>query len=113
MAAALGLRARLRAAGRAGVVWAARSDVSTVAVTLAIAFVVGLLVALAERRRARRSPVRPRRRHTAEVLYTRGGEPRWGAVGAWDRGGHRRGARRRLKEMERGRVGRRDGGNKR
>lgn len=73
--------------------------------TLALAFLVGLVVALVERRRARRSPTRPRRRYTAEVLYTRGGAPRWGAVGAWDRGGHRRGARRRLKELERRRKG--------
>lgn len=69
---------------------------------LILAALAVALVVLAERRRLPRGPTkRAWSGYTPAVLYTRGGEPRWGVVGTWQRGPAWRQAKRRVKALER------------
>jgi len=65
---------------------------------VAILVVVVLPIALAERRRRR--PVKAWTGYSPAVLYTRGGEPRWGVVGTWQRAAGWRQMRRRIRQLE-------------
>lgn len=51
---------------------------------IAILVIAVIPIALAERRRRSR-PAKARTGYSPAVLYTRGGEPRWGVVGTWRR----------------------------
>lgn len=74
------------------------------AALIAILVIVVIPIALAERRRRQR-PGKAWTGYSPAVLYTRGGEPRWGVVGSWQRKAALRRMQRRWKALERRRAG--------
>lgn len=67
---------------------------------IAILVIVVIPVALAERSRRQR-PGKAWTGYSPAVLYTRGGEPRWGVVGTWQLKPAMRRMKRRLRALER------------
>lgn len=70
---------------------------------LAILLIAVIPIALAERGRRQR-PGKAWTGYSPAVLYTRGGEPRWGVVGAWNRRPAMGRMKRRLRALEKRRA---------